>query len=121
MSDRLTPLRHRRATGEPRLGTTSDPVAESSNPAVKRFKRGGHVESAMSKVKATSSKDASATRKMSKKGPSVSKENSTGVGALSASDMRGGSLPDGDEFKHGGSAKHKYAKGGSVTKGVNGW
>lgn len=133
MTDRLTPLRHRRATGETRLGTKSDPVAESSNPAVKRFKRGGPVEGSMNKkVSATTTVGDGDTRAMSesakKGGPihrkkggkaEVSREGKTGVGALAKADMSSGNLPKGDEFKRGGKAH--FAEGGSVTKGVGRW
>ena len=156
MDDKLTPLRHRRATGEVRLGTSSNPVAESSNPAVKRFARGGHVEGSMSDVKAKApepredrdmkkalkSAEKPAAKadtdfktgeefKMKKGGhaahhkrggkahktdgrPSESAEDFAGIGATADKDMEGGSLPKGDEFKKGGKAKHKYAKGGHI-------
>lgn len=150
------PLHHRRATGDVRRGTSSTPVAESSNPAVKRFARGGRVESDMEKKVPAPKKhaDESKATKMATKGRSAkdevsddyhagedhkmkrggrakhkyasggqvskSKESRAGVGADSAKDMRGGSLADGDEFKRGGSVS-KFAKGGSVTCGVNKW
>lgn len=103
---KLTPKHHRRAAGDASLGTKANPVAQSSNPAVARFKRGGAVGNIdMSK---------------STKGPSVSSESYTGVGALAAKDMRDGSLPKGDEFKKGGKAKHKYAKGGHAKMSSGG-
>lgn len=156
MSDsKDVPLHHRRATGDVRRGTSSTPVAESSNPAVKRFARGGRVENDMEKKVPAPKKhgDESAAMKMAAKGRSAkdevkddfhagedhkmkrggkakhkyakggeiskSKEGRAVVGADSAKDMRGGSLPDGDEFKRGGAVK--FAKGGSVTCGVSKW
>lgn len=140
------PLHHRRATGEIRLGTKTTPVAESSNPAVKRFARGGRVESAMkdkipapkkhadeSKATKQATKGRSAKdqvdddfhpgedHKMKRGGPAKRKyAMGGGVGADADKDMRGGSLADADEFKKGG-AVSKFAKGGSVTCGVNKW
>lgn len=147
MDDKLTPLRHRRATGEVRLGTASTPVAESSNPAVRRFARGGHVEGSMSDVKAKApepreGRDQKKAMKLAakpaakadtdfktgeefkmRKGGHAHKVHKAKGGALGenegntaddAPDMRGGALAKGDEFKKGGRAKHKYAKGGHI-------
>lgn len=134
VSDRLTPLRHRRATGETRLGTSSNPVAESDNPAVKRFARGGAVEGRMPKHSEKIDTDyhpgkddgkmkrgghahkarGGHLKHKAKGGPTESAEDFPGVGADAAADMRGGSLAKGDEFKKGGKAKHKYATGGHV-------
>jgi hypothetical protein len=122
------PLHHRRAVGNPRLGTSSTPVAESTNPAVKRFARGGHVEGSMSAMKAKApepreGKDEKKTLKMAEK-PAAKADTDFKTGeefkmkrgghAKSRVAKNGGGLPEGDEFKKGGKVKHKYAKGGHV-------